>query len=124
MDFQITDAVPLDDGSLTTQLVDDSGNVVATVTRMSDGTSTADVRSNAPAFDLSSIFGKVTGFLDAVAHGAQTVGNEAQRISNATRGAVTGARVGYNTPLNWTPVLIAAGVALVVGIALSPRRRR
>lgn len=115
----ITDAVPLDDGGLSTTLVDANGNQVATITRLADGSATADVTDSGAGFDLSSIFGKVTGFLDSVAKAAKQTSDEATRISNAARGAATGAQTGYNLPTDLKPWLI--GGAVLVGVLLLTR---
>jgi hypothetical protein len=128
--FQISDASPADDGSLSTNLIDDAGNVVGTVTRLSDGTATASVQNFATdsgGFDWSGVLGKVTSFLDNVANAAQTTGQEATRVSRAIKGGVTGAQVGYNAPLNWKPWAIGGAAVLAVALIAAssqPSRRR
>lgn len=129
--LQIFDAnpVPMDDGSLSTRLVDASGAVVATVTRSANGISTASVDpalTTDSGFDLGKLLNQVTGFLDQVAAAAKQTSDQAQRVSNAVQGAATGARAGYNLPLDLKPWLIAGGVvvgALIIAQAVRRPRR-
>lgn len=126
--YQVTDASPLAGGGYSTTLVDDWGNVVATVTRDPAGFTQAAVTDNVDTdrFDLSGILNKVTSFLDNVAKSAQATSDEATRVANAAKGAVAGARIGYNGPTNWKPWLFAAGavVLVLVGNAAANSRRR
>jgi len=132
--FQISDAVPLDDGSLTTSLIDREGFVVGTVTRLPNGTATASVvplesaTGDTDGFAWEGILGKVTSFLDDVAKAARDASEQAQRISNAAKGAAAGAQAGYNAPVNWKPYAIGAavvlGLAAVAAVSSSSRRRR
>ncbi len=117
--FQFGDATPYDDGSIATDVMDNAGNYVATVTRLPDGTAQADVATSSSGFDLSSLFKKATSFLDSVAKGVKTVQTDVTRVQNAVRGATTGAQVGFNAPTTATPYLIAGGI--VLGIILLTR---
>jgi hypothetical protein len=131
--FQITDAVPQDDGSLTTTLVDQNGYVVGTVTRLANGTATADVAAlenatgDTGGFAWDSVLQRVTSFLDDVAKAARDTSDQAQRLSNAARGAAAGAQFGYRTPVDWKPYAIGAAVVLglvaVAAASKSSRRR-
>ncbi len=119
--LEVLDAIAGPDGSYSTDVLDDVGNVVATVTRMPDGEATAKVLvADNGDTQWESLLGKVTGFLDKVAQDATNVSDEANRISNAAKGAVAGARIGYNGPINWQPWLIA-GAAVVLAFVVSGR---
>jgi len=131
--FRIAEAMPLEDGSFRTTLIDTDGNNVGTVTRLPDGTSTADVanlETGAGGFDWSNVLGKVTQFLDNVAASARQTSDEATRISRGITGAATGAQAGYNAPIDLKPWIIGAAAvaaALLIGKAMSSsssRRRR
>src|SRR5579871_5628791 len=88
--FQVTEAIPLIDGSTQTTLVDQNGNQVGTVTMLSDGTTQASLptvqSSSGGSFDFSNVLSRVTGFLDSAASTAQGVANEATRVSRAVQG--------------------------------------
>jgi hypothetical protein len=128
--LQVSDAVPMDDGSLTTTLIDANGQIVGTVTRLNDGTSTASVDPNTEddggqGINWQDTLGKVTGFLDNLAKQARATSDEAQRIANAARGAITGAQVGYRAPVDLKPILIGAGVlvgVIVIANMVKPSR--
>lgn len=130
--FQITEAIPLLDGSTMTTLVDADGNPVGTITRLDDGSTQASlptVQDGGGGFDFSEILSKVTGFLDSAARSSQGVANEATRISRAIRGAAQGAGAGYNAPIDLKPWIIGAiaigvGVGIAASAGSSARRRR
>jgi len=116
--FEVLDATVEPDGSYSTQLLDASGNVAATVTRLANGVSTANVTSDSGPTEWESVLAKVTGLLDKVAQNATGISDEASRIANAAKGAVAGARIGYHGPISWTPWVVGT-VAIVIGLALS-----
>lgn len=121
-DLQISDAIPLDDGSYSTDLVDTSGNVVATVTRLADGTSTADVSNTASSggFDIGGLLTKASTFLDNVAKGTQALNTDVKKVQNA----ITGAKAGFTAPTTAMPYLIAGGILIVGILALNNRGSR
>lgn len=128
--FQISEAVPLNDGSLMTTLVDQYGNTVGTVTRLSDGTTQASVDAlptDTGGFDWSGVLRGVTDFLDRVARSAQQTSDEVTRVSRGIQGAAAGAQAGYGAPLNWKPWAIAGAAVvatLIVVQLVTPSRRR
>lgn len=129
--FQITEAIPLVDGSTQTTLVDQTGSPVGTITVRSDGTAQANlpqVQTSGGSFDFSNVLSRVTGILDSAAKTAQGVANEATRISRGIQGGAQGAQLGYNAPINLKPwvvggIAIAVGVAIAASAASSSRRR-
>ncbi len=124
--FQISEVVPMDDGSLVTTLLDRDGYEVGTVRRLTDGTTQASVQNveeTPHGFDWSNVLGKVTSFLDDVAKAARETSDQAARLSHGIQGAATGAQAGYNAPLNWKPWAIA-GVAVAIAIAASSSSSR
>jgi hypothetical protein len=118
--LQVGDAIAQDDGSYVTTLVDQYGNQVGTVTRLVDGTAQASVQSfdvgGGEGFDWTSVLTKVTTFLDNVAKSAKQTSDEAQRLSNAAKGAIQGATIGYKAPLDLKPWLIFGGIVIAGGL--------
>jgi hypothetical protein len=117
--FQLTDVATAGDGSYSTSLLDETGTVVATVTRLPSGLAQASVVDDGSASDWATVLSNVTGFLENVATGARRASDEVTRISNAARGAVTGAQVGYNAPIDLKPWIIAGGVVVAAGLLWS-----
>lgn len=129
--FQVSELVPLDDGSVRTDLFDTAGNVVGSVTRLGDGSGfTADVEpldSDTGGFDWTATLKKVTDFLDTVADTTRQTADQTTRVSRAIKGAQAGAQAGYSAPLDWKPWAIAGvSLALLLGVAAAahPSRRR
>lgn len=119
-DLQISDAIPLSDGSYSTDLVDSTGNVVATVTRLPDGTAQADVSSSSSGFDITGALKKASSFLDSVVNISKTAQSDVTRVQNAIKGA----QVGFSAPTTATPYLIGAGLLIaVIAIAHNSGRR-
>lgn len=130
--FQISEILPgEDDGSLTTNLLDTDGNQVGTITRLADGTTqaaVAPITTDTGGYDVTSLLKKVTGFLDSAAGTAQGVANQATKLSRGIQGAATGAKAGYNLPVNWKTYALVGGTILVAVVAVasssSSSRRR
>lgn len=128
--FQVADATVNDDGSVTTTLYDTDGNNVGTVTRLPDGTSSANVEplaSDTGGFDWAATIKNVTNFLNQVAAAQRAAADTTTRVSRAITSGVAGAQAGYNAPIDWRPWAIAGGAILVVGLMVSnarPSRRR
>lgn len=130
--FQISDAVPIADGSFVTSLVDADGQQVGTVRLLPDGSTQASlptvVQDGGGSYDWSALIGKVTGFLNNAAATAKGVADEATRISRGISGAAAGARTGYDAPIDWKPYAVAGAavivaLAIVAGSSSSSRRR-
>jgi hypothetical protein len=121
--FQISEILPGEsDGSLTTNLLDTDGNQVGTITRLSDGTTqaaVAPIATDTGGYDVSSLLKKVTGFLDNAASTAQGVANQATKLSRGIQGAATGAKAGYNLPVNWKTYAAVGGIGLVALVAIA-----
>lgn len=115
-ELQISEATPFSDGSYSSDLIDSSGNVVATITRLANGTAQADVSSSAGG-DIAGWLKKASSFLDGVANAARGLQSNITRVENAAAGA----KAGFNLPTTATPYLIAIGVLGLIVVASTAR---
>jgi hypothetical protein len=109
------------DPGLPTQIVDQTGSVVAIAYRDSSNQIQVTV-PDSPSRSVSGAVQTVTGWIDQLAGTITQIGTQIQKVGNAVQGGAAGAQAGYNLPTNLTPYLLLAVGGLAV-IMLARGRR-